>query len=308
MILHHMIPSTSAPSIPSRRWRLLLGIMRLLPQAALSRLFGQLADIPVPRAIRPLVHGLVARILGMDLSEAAKPLTAYESVNELFVRPLRDGIRTWPRDPGALASPVDGILGQLGHTEKGRLVQAKGRSYTVTELLGGVDVDRFANGSFITLYLSPRHYHRMHAPCAGAIVAAWHIPGALFPVNAAASMHIDNLFPRNERLICEMETPALGRVAVVAVGAYNVGRISAAFDEQWTGTRGERWVTNRPGGARAESRRYNPPLPTAMGAEIMAFHLGSTVVLLTERPVQFVESAEPQREIRLGEELGRPVT
>jgi phosphatidylserine decarboxylase len=294
----------AAPSIPSRRWRLLLRFMRLIPQAALSRLFGRIADLPVPRAVRRPVHGVVARVLHMDLSEAAKPITEYATVNELFVRPLREGIRSWPDDPLALASPVDGILGQLGQTEQGKLVQAKGRWYTVAELLGGIEAERFQNGSFITLYLSPRHYHRMHAPRDGGIVGAWHIPGALFPVNAAASMHIDNLFPRNERLVCEMETPAFGRVAVVAVGAYNVGRISAAFDRQWTGLRGEAWVTNRPGGAAAEFRRYDPPLRTELGDEIMAFHLGSTVVLLTERRVRFAKGANPEAEIRLGETLG----
>jgi phosphatidylserine decarboxylase len=117
-------------------------------------------------------------------------------------------------------------------------------------------------------------------------------------------MHIDNLFPRNERLVCEMDT-ALGRVAVVAVGAYNVGRISAAFDPGWSGIAGRAWVTNRPGGGAAEAKRYLPPIATPQGVEIMAFHLGSTVVLLVERAMRFAEGMVPGREVRMGQVLAR---
>jgi phosphatidylserine decarboxylase len=272
----------------------------------LSRGLGQVADLHVPRALRRTILGRVARTLGIDLDEAARPLDEYGSLNELFVRELKAGARTWPHDPRTVASPVDGILGQLGQIEKGTLIQAKGRRYTAADLLDGdrSEAKRFRNGSFVTLYLSPRHYHRIHSPCEGRIIAAWHVPGALLPVNEAAVMHIDNLFPRNERLVCEMET-ALGRVAAVAVGAYNVGRISAAFDPEWSGVQGRAWVTNRPGGRAAEAKRYDPPIPTPQGAEIMAFHLGSTVVLLTERLVKFVAGIVPGREVRMGEVIAR---
>src|SRR5690606_37874720 len=138
--------------------------------------------------------------------------------------------------------------------------------------------ESFRDGDFITLYLSPRHYHRVHAPLAGAVVAARHVPGALLPVNRAAVAHVPELFPRNERVVAYLETAA-GRLVVVAIGAYNVGRISTAFDAAWAG--GARGVTNRPG-ARPESRHYEPPVRLERGAELMAFHLGSTVVLLFE--------------------------
>jgi len=296
-----MIPDVS-PDLPSRRWRFILALLERLPQAGLSRGLGRLADLSIPRPLRGLVLGRIAGALGIDLAEAARPLEEYGSLNDLFVRHLRDGARTWPRDPRTIASPVDGILGQLGAIEDGVLIQAKGRSYPADELLGGIDAGRFRSGSFCTLYLSPRHYHRIHAPCDGSLTDAWHLPGALLPVNEAAVMHVDGLFPRNERLVCAMDS-ALGRLAVVAVGAYNVGRISTAFDPEWSGLRGEHWVTNRPGGAAAESRRYAPPLRIAQGAEIMAFHLGSTVVLLTERRVAFGEGIEPEQEVRLGQVL-----
>ena len=298
-----MIPDVS-PDLPSRGWRVALALLGRLPQASLSRGLGHIADMPIPRRLRPTILGRVARALGIDLSEAERPLEEYGSLNELFVRRLRPGVRTWPTDATTIASPVDGILGQLGAAERGALIQAKGRRYTVADLLGGVDSDRFANGSFVTIYLSPRHYHRIHAPIEGAVTAAWHLPGALLPVNEPAVSHVDNLFPRNERLVCAMHS-ARGGVAVIAVGAYNVGRISAAFDTKWSGVRGEGWVTNRPGGAAAESRRYDPPVRLAQGAELMAFHLGSTIVILTERRAVIESGMAPGREVRMGEIIAR---
>jgi phosphatidylserine decarboxylase len=243
-------------------------------------------------------------MLGIDLTEAERPLVEYGSLNELFVRRLRPGVRTWPHDASTIASPVDGILGQLGPIDRGTLIQAKGRSYTASALLGEIDAARYVDGSFVTIYLSPRHYHRIHSPVEGVVTAAWHLPGALLPVNEPAVSHVDNLFPRNERLVCAIDG-AIGRVAMVAVGAYNVGRISAAFDASWSGIRGEGWVTNRPGGAAAESRRYDPPIPMPQGAELMAFHLGSTIVLLTERRVRVDVGMTPGREVRMGEVIAR---
>ncbi len=304
-----MIPSVS-PDLPSRAWRVSLALLGRLPQAALSRGLGHLADIPIPRGLRQPVLGRIARTLGIDLTEAARPVETFASLNEMFVRELKPGARTWPHDSRAVASPVDGILGQLGPIEDGALIQAKGRNYTASDLLGRTrteSAERFRGGTFITIYLSPRHYHRIHSPCEGRIVAAWHVPGALLPVNEPAVMHVDSLFPRNERLICEMDT-ALGRVAVAAVGAYNVGRISAAFDRTWSGSDGRAWVTNRPGGAAAEAKFYEPPLPTPQGTEIMAFHLGSTVVLLIEHRLRIVEGMRAGREVRMGEVIawGQP--
>lgn len=298
-----MIPDVS-PDLPSRRWRFILALLSRLPQAGLSRGLGLLADVSIPQSLRGPVLGRAARALGINLEEAELPLEDYGSLNELFVRRLRAGAREWPNDPRTMASPVDGILGQLGPIRKGELIQAKGRRYRADELLGDVDAGRFAEGSFCTLYLSPRHYHRIHTPCTGRITDAWHLPGALLPVNEPAVMHVDNLFPRNERVVCAMEVE-FGRVAIVAVGAYNVGRISVAFDEEWSGVRGERWISNRPGGGAAESRRYDPPVDIRQGAELMAFHLGSTVVLLSERRMEFGDGIVPEREVRLGEILAR---
>src|SRR5262245_12269420 len=205
------------PELPSARWRAILQLLKKLPQAGLSRSFGRLADTRLPPALRTRVLGAVASALGIDLSEAELPLDQYESINKLFVRRLKPGLRTWPADPSIAASPVDAIVGQCGRIERGTILQAKGRYYTAAELLDEAsEAERFAEGTYLTLYLSPRHYHRIHSPAAGRIPRARHVPGSLLPVNEAAVRHVEHLFALNERLICYVDGTQ-GRIAVVAV-------------------------------------------------------------------------------------------
>jgi phosphatidylserine decarboxylase len=294
------VPDVS-PELPGRLWRSTLALLERLPQASLSRSLGSLADLPLPRSLRRPVLGAFARAVGIDVAEAEKEITEYGSINDFFVRRLRPGARTWPDDPLTAASPVDGIIGQYGVITDGRLIQAKGRHYTAAALLDdNGEARRYDGGSFITIYLSPRHYHRIHAPCGGGITGARHVPGALLPVNAPAVAHIADLFPRNERVVCSIDSP-LGRVAVVAVGAYNVGRISTAFDPAWAGP--GRSVANRRGSAVAQ-RHYEPAVVVRQGDELMAFHLGSTVVMLFE-PGSTLFVQPPGSEVRLGTVLLR---
>jgi phosphatidylserine decarboxylase len=282
-------------------WSVVLGALQRLPQGALSRLFGALADIPVPRVLRPLILGGFVRLVGIRMDEAEKPVTAYPSVNGLFVRRLAPGARSWPGRGDVLASPVDGVVGEVGRIRHGTLVQAKGLSYGVEELLGsGAAAAPFMDGTFLTIYLSPRHYHRIHTPLPGWITGARHLPGALLPVNRPAVERIPRLFARNERLSVAMDTD-LGRVEVVAVGAYNVGRISAAFDAEWSGRAGTS-ITNR-AHPPTPSRTYDPPVPMAEGDEIMAFHLGSTVILLTEERLELASGVAPGAEVQVGQLL-----
>lgn len=298
------IPDVSA-ELPSGRWRTTLALLGRLPQGAMSRAFGAVADVPLPRGVRRQVLGGFARAVGADLSEAERPLEDYPSLNAFFTRRLRPGVRSWPSDATIAACPVDGATGQVGRVRDGQVVQAKGRWYSAAELLqDSEEARRFEGGVFLTLYLSPRDYHRIHAPTDGRIYTARHIPGALLPVNQAAVAHIPDLFARNERLLCYLDGP-LGRVAVVAVGAYNVGRISAAFDPLWNALPGRStWVTNRRG-LSAATRSYDPPVRVRQGDELMTFHLGSTVVLLFE-PDRLIlrESVRAGEPVRLGEPIG----
>lgn len=289
------VPDVS-PDLPSLPWRMTLALLHRLPQASLSRALGTLADIPLPYRLRNPVLGTFARAVGIDVGEAELPLTRYRSLNAFFVRRLKQGVRSWPNDPDTIACPVDGIMGQHGTITRGRLIQAKGRDYAAGDLLDDhAAAARFEGGSFVTIYLSPRHYHRIHAPCSGSIREARHVPGALLPVNEPSVRHIADLFPRNERVVCNIDG-ALGRTAVVAIGAYNVGRISTAFDEAWVGANVS--VANRRGAA-AHTRTYDPPVPIQQGEELMAFHLGSTVVLLCEPGARFA-APSPGAEVRLG--------
>jgi phosphatidylserine decarboxylase len=298
------VPDVS-PDLPSPGWRATLAILRRLPQAGLSRSLGRLADVPLPRPLRRPVLRTFARAVGAQLGEVEKPLEEYRTVNAFFVRRLRPGARSWPNDPTAACSPVDGIIGTVGEIRDGTAVQAKGRRYPVAALLGDhAEAGGYEGGRFVTLYLSPRHYHRVHAPVSGTIPVARHVPGHLFPVNAPSVAHIPDLFARNERVLCQIDSP-LGRVAVVAVGAYNVARISTAFDPEWSGRSG--WVSNRRD-APARERRYDPPLPIQRGEELMAFHLGSTVILLLPPGAAgLTPLCRPGREVRLGEPLVRSV-
>jgi phosphatidylserine decarboxylase len=296
------VPDVS-PELPARSWRTILALLGRLPQGGLSRAFGRIADTPLPVRLRKPVLGAFARGVGIDVSEAELPLAAYGSLNEFFVRRLRPGLRSWPTGARVAASPVDGITGSMGRITEGRLIQAKGRWYSAAALLDDRErAARYEGGTFLTIYLSPRHYHRIHTPCPGLVGEARHIPGALLPVNGPAVSHVQDLFARNERLVAYVEG-ALGTVAVVAVGAYNVGRISAAFDAEWNGRGGA--VTNRPGAA-AHTRTYAPPVELGTGAEIMAFHLGSTVVLLFEAGVSLERSIQPDMEVLLGQPIARP--
>ena len=301
-----MSPHDLDPELPSAGARTVLRVLGRLPQGALSRVFGRLADTPLPRPLRRPVLGAFARAVGADLTECELPLEEYPSLNRFFVRRLKAGVRAWPSDPRAAGCPVDGVFGQVGRVTEGKLIQAKGRLYTLAGLLDdGAEWERFEGGAFATVYLSPRDYHRIHSPCDGVVARARHIPGALLPVNAPAVAHLPDLFARNERLLAYIDGP-LGRVAMVAVGAYNVGRISAAFDPAWNAPAGaSSWVTNRRGLA-PSTKTYDPPIPLAHGEEIMTFHLGSTIVLVFEPGrVELGAGCVAGATVRLGSEIAR---
>lgn len=280
-------------------WRAGLALMSRLPQGALSRITGRLADTYVPQFLRSSLYGAFASMAGIDLAEAESPLDEYRTFDQFFIRRLRRGARDWPADPAALASPVDGTIGQLGTIRDGEALQAKGRPYTVAALLDDAsECDRYHGGAFLTLYLSPRDYHRIHSPASGRVSKVRHIPGRLLPVNEPATHHVASLFPRNERVVCYIDGDA-GRTAVVAVGAFNVGRIEVVFDP--------RWRSNRRGSV-ARDLAYEPAHEIGRGDELMIFHLGSTVVLLLEPAhARLAEGLQTGDRIRLGQPIGSRV-
>jgi phosphatidylserine decarboxylase len=262
----------------------------------LSRLAGWLADRHLPASVlRPFIR-LYARAYGVDLAEAAEPVEAFPSFNAFFTRRLRDGVRPIDPGPGVVVSPTDSRLSALGTVPAdGRLEQIKGEMYSLDALLGSVGAgEPYLGGRHATLYLSPAMYHRVHFPVDGRVVGWQYVPGRLFPVNAPAVRSVPGLFTRNERVAVFMESEDLGPVAVVLVGAANVGRITLGFTSLKTNS-----------GAAAGRGGPDAPLPVRRGEELGAFNLGSTVVLLVADSTLEPAGASPGAFVRMGEALWR---
>jgi phosphatidylserine decarboxylase len=262
---------------------------------ASSRVVGRMADLRLPPyLLRPLLRSYV-RAFGVDLGEAAEPLESFDSFNSFFTRRLRAGARPVAGGSDAVVSPSDSRLSAIGPVPPdGRLEQVKGSTYSIEALLGAAeDAAPFRRGVHATLYLSPAMYHRVHAPVDGRIVAWRYVPGRLFPVNGAGVRSVPGLFTRNERVAVLLETEAHGCVAVVLVGAANVGRMSLSFADL---------VTNE---GRAGGRAVpGEPIPVKRGDEIGTFNLGSTVVLLLADP-RLAPAAAAGDLVRVGQALWR---
>jgi phosphatidylserine decarboxylase len=250
-----------------------LALMRLVPKSALSRAVGTLTRLPAPAGMHQAAMRAFARAYRVDMTEAETDFVGYDRFSDFFSRGLRPGARPIDADPRVVVSPVDGVVSQAGILERGSCLQAKGIQFPVDRLVDDADLAaRFAlGGTYATLYLSPRDYHRVHAPVEGTVVASRYLPGEFWPVNPATVRNRDALFCLNERLVTVMDSPGFGRVAVVKVGATCVGRIRAAYDDRLTHA-----------GQSAGLRTYLPPLPVAKGAELGRFEMGSTVILLFE--------------------------
>lgn len=279
--------------------RLTLSALRLLPRNLISRAAGRFAAARLPH---PLVQAEIrafARAVGVDLSEVRDPLESFPSLQAFFTRALRAGARTIDLSPDALVSPCDGAFGESGVVRGGQLLQLKGRPYGLAELLGSAgDAERFEGGGFATLYLSPRDYHRFHAPCAARVERVTYRPGTLWPVNRIGLEGVDGLFAQNERVCAFMRAaPGDALLCLVAVGATLVGKVRLTFDSL---------ETNR-AGARAEQRRYPDGVPLAKGEEWGRFEFGSTIVLLCEPGKVALDPRPAGTPVRLGERVGRLV-
>ena len=261
----------------------------------LSRMTGRLSDLRLPSAVLTPAIRAYASAFGVDLTEAELPPEAYPSFNAFFTRRLREGARPVAGGEGVVVSPSDSRLSVIGAVPPDRrLEQVKGSDYSIEALLGSAeDAAPFREGVHATLYLSPAMYHRVHSPVDGRVVAWRYVPGRLFPVNGAGVRAVPGLFTRNERVALFLETEAHGPVAVVLVGAANVGRMSLAFADLVTNSR-------RPGGRAVPAE----PVAVRRGDEIGAFNLGSTVVLLLADP-GLAPAAAAGALVRVGQALWR---
>jgi phosphatidylserine decarboxylase len=263
---------------------------------ALSRVTAPLADLKLPGPLLRLLVRAYIRAYHVDMSEAAEPLSSYPSFNAFFTRRLRPGARPVSTEAGTVTSPCDSRVHSIGSMpESGLLEQIKGRTYALAALLASEeDARTFARGVHATLYLSPSMYHRVHCPVDGVIRAWRYVPGRLFPVNTLAVRHVESLFAVNERVSILIDTPEFGAVAVIMVGATNVGRMSLGFADL---------VTNS--GRPAVMTTADKPIPIARGQELGAFNLGSTVVLLIADPGLVPAGITPGQIVRMGQPLWR---
>lgn len=210
----------------------------------------------------------------VDISEAATAeLSAYPSFNAFFTRRLRDGIRPVAAGDSVVVSPVDGAISQLGAIDDGRIIQAKGRDYSVSELLGGDNrlATRFEQGQFATIYLSPRDYHRIHMPLSGQLTSMRYVPGKLFSVNPRTARAVPRLFARNERVVTVFETE-FGPLVQVLVGAIFVG----SMETVWSGQITPPYTPS----IRDWAYIGDDAISLDKGEEMGRFNMGSTVVLL----------------------------
>lgn len=267
-----------------------------LPQHAISRLTHWATRRERPRALVRFAIRRFIRAFGVDMSEAAEPdPAAYASFNAFFTRPLRPAARPLAPEAEAVVSPVDGRVSQLGRIAGGRIFQAKGHSFSAAELLADAGAaSTFADGRFITLYLAPHDYHRIHMPVTGRLRAMTHVPGRLFSVNPATVRALPRLFARNERVACRFDT-AHGPLALVLVGALNVG----SMETVWAGE-----VT--PPTRRAPTHwDYADGMQLEKGAEMGRFNMGSTVILLfPDGVMEWDEALRPGDRVRMGQRIG----
>ena len=293
-IIPHLFakPPTAGPPTVSDRLAVLP--QYLLPKQALTRFAGWVASARGGPMTTRLIAWFVRRYR-VNMAEAADPdIRNYETFNEFFTRALKVDAR--PLERCQLVCPVDGAISQFGDIAQDQIFQAKGHHYSTTALVGG-DASlaaRFDNGSFATLYLSPRDYHRIHMPCDGRLMRMIHVPGALFSVNPTTARGVPGLFARNERVVCVFESEQ-GPFVLVLVGATIVGSMATV----WHG------VVNPP--RRRDVREWtyvHQPVQLAQGEEMGRFLLGSTVVMLFPKGrTTFNPAWSPGAPIRLGEKM-----
>jgi len=272
-------------------------MIRMLPRNSLSRAVGRLSELRIPESLREEVYGAFAAKYGVNVEEAELPMRSYPTLNAFFTRRLRPGARPIDAEPGSVVSPVDGCLSQFGTISNGELIQTKGRTYQLSDLLEESDsAELFRSGHYATVYLSPKDYHRIHFPAPGQIRGYRYHPGHLFPVNPASVRHVDNLMCINERVTVFMDAFEGVPMAVILVGATCVGRMTLSFD---------RLVTNIEG-AFSERVHYEGGRQVDRGADLGCFNLGSTIILLVGRDAGFSFSPELAQGdvLRLGQRIG----
>ncbi|MDO6461365.1 archaetidylserine decarboxylase [Granulosicoccaceae sp. 1_MG-2023] len=267
-----------------------------LPHHAISRLVFKLTRLKTPLK-DPLIRWFI-KAFDVRMEDAAESdIRRFEHFNAFFTRALKPGARPVCMEAQTVVSPVDGTVSQAGDIQDGRIFQAKGHDYSLLELLGG-DSERaaaFMQGSFATIYLSPRDYHRIHMPLAATLQAEVHVPGRLFSVAPHTVNHVPRLFARNERVVAFYDSEA-GPLAMAFVGAINV----AAIETVASG------LITPPAGKAVSCREFGDDAPVfERGAETARFNMGSTVILISAEKLRWREGFVSGATVRMGELIAR---
>ncbi|MDI1293490.1 MAG: archaetidylserine decarboxylase [Methylobacter sp.] len=272
----------------------------ILPHHALSQIMSKLTHCE-NKAWKNLFIKQIIRHYGVNMDEALEPdINAYLSFNDFFTRKLKPGVRPLSIETNAIACPADGAVSQAGDITDGEIFQAKGKSFTATDLLGGdaTRAEPFNNGIFTTIYLSPKDYHRLHMPLTGILREMVHIPGRLFSVNPATVNSVPGLFARNERVAAIFDTDS-GPMALILVGAIFVSSVETV----WHG------VVTPPSISSVQSWQYGDDAPTLkIGEEMGRFNMGSTIIVLFGKDkAQWDAEFKAEKTVKLAELIGRTV-
>lgn len=266
-----------------------------------KKLWSQiLSQASLWQAPRWLVQKTIRKLVShyqIDLSELDRPLESFKSVNEFFTRSLKPEARPLDPSPDTLISPVDGSIVQCGPLRQGMFLQAKGIDYPVERLIPGFFAERFVDGDFLTLYLSPRDMHLIFSPLSGKVIASCHVPGGLYKVREPYPSTIPGLYAINERLISYIETPR-GLVSVVKVGALNVARITATYDPE---------IQTDRVFAEFREKIYPQPFPVQRGEHLGTFNFGSTVIVLLQKGMVRLSPNLLGLHVKYGQKLGEMV-
>jgi phosphatidylserine decarboxylase len=279
--------------------KLFIGLQHIVPQHLISKIAGAAARSESSWLRSQLINRFV-KAYDVDMAEAERAASEYRNFNDFFTRALKPGTRPLADAATDVICPADGAISQIGKIEQGRIVQAKGQSYTAAELLGGDDAlaAKFEGGNFVTIYLSPSDYHRVHMPVAGSLRETAYVPGDLFSVNTVTAENVERLFSRNERLSCVFDT-SLGSVASVMVGAM----IVASIETVWGGLvepHGKELIKISFADSDDPKHRFEA------GDEMGQFLLGSTVILLFEPgKIAWSDDLQPLSVVRMGQSLGK---
>jgi len=268
---------------------------KILPKGFISRIFGYASLIPIPTGLMNRIIEWYSEKYGVNLSEAEIPAEGFKNLNRFFTRELKPGSRKIDDDSISVVATTDSRVDQYGDINDDSILQAKGVDYSLRELIPSIEAEKFINGKYITLYLSPGDYHRIHSPVSGRITGFFNIPGKLYTVQEFMVRGFKGLFAVNERLITYIYTD-YGAVAVCKIGAINVGKISLTYDHS---------VTNKFFRSKNEHIYKEDKKPLVKkGDQIGIFNLGSTVIILFEKGMMEFSDLKDGQKVKVGEKIG----